>query len=271
MYLIRHQTVDGPRWAANRAFLDESFSLAELLSQPASTINEDLKMRLTREPAAGAMLAPLEAQHEVWASGVTYLRSREARVHESEVKDVYEKVYLAERPELFFKALGWRVMAEGQAIRIRRDSHWNVPEPELTLVINSRGEIVGYTIGNDVSSRDIEGDNPLYLPQAKIYNGSCAMGPGIMLCSVAEMRELTISMRIQRGSATVYQGETSMTQMKRALEELAACLFAELDFPHGAFLMTGAGIVPDDEFTLQSGDHVAITIADQTLENPVSS
>lgn len=216
------------------------------------------------------LLAPLDTQ-EVWASGVTYQRSKVARMEESEQGgDFYDLVYDAERPELFFKATPARVAGPGEPIRIRRDSAWNVPEPELALVLASSGAIVGYTIGNDVSSRSIEGENPLYLPQAKVYDGCCALGPVIALNdNRADAR--AIQMTIARDGTPVFSGETSTAQMRRTPQELAAYLFRELTFDAGAFLLTGTGIVPPDEFTLQSGDVVSITIAGiGTLENPVA-
>jgi 2-dehydro-3-deoxy-D-arabinonate dehydratase len=183
--------------------------------------------------------------------------------------DAYERVYAAERPELFFKAPGWRVVGPGGAVRVRRDSGWNVPEPELVLVLNSRMEIVGYTAGNDVSSRDIEGENPLYLPQAKVYDGACSLGPGIVLARPDEMRDLPIRLRVTRDGATVFEGGVSTSRMKRSLEELAGYLGRELSLPHGAFLMTGTGIVPPDEFTLRPGDGVEVSVGDLVLENDV--
>jgi 2-dehydro-3-deoxy-D-arabinonate dehydratase len=205
----------------------------------------------------------------VWAAGVTYLRSREARRVESQVADVYDRVYLAERPELFFKSLGWRVAGTGMPIRIRADSRWNVPEPELVLVINRHREIVGYCAGNDVSSRDIEGENPLYLPQAKVYSGSCALGPGVLLCEAGALNDLPIQLHVRRGSETACAGETTTASMKRTFSSLAAYLTSELDFPHGVFLMTGTGIVPGDTFTLQAGDVVRIQVGALSIENRV--
>jgi len=206
----------------------------------------------------------------VWASGVTYLRSREAREAESTVRDVYARVYDAQRPELFFKATGWRVAGHQAPIRIREDSHWNVPEPELTLVINAHREIVGYCAGNDVSSRDIEGENPLYLPQAKVYNGSCALGPGIVLADVEPLRDLSIGVTVSRAGRAIFQGETRTGQMKRTLDDLVAYLGRELEFPRGVFLMTGTGIVPSSDFSMQGGDVVRITVGSLTLENEVA-
>ncbi len=172
------QPNNGPRWAADAHWLAGTFDLRSLLAIPRADMANFIESRLTTQPAQGAWLAPIEDTQEVWASGVTYQRSREARQAESNMGSVYDRVYAAQRPELFFKATGWRVMGHQQPVRIRPDSAWNVPEPELTLVINQHSEIVGYTAGNDMSSRSIEGENPLYLPQAKVYNGSCCVGSG---------------------------------------------------------------------------------------------
>jgi len=269
MKLTQHQTPSGPRWAADAHWLAESFDLCALMELPHPEITAFLKEQITTEPAKGTLLAPIESDQEVWASGVTYQRSREARRAESDMGDVYDRVYAAQRPELFYKASGWRVMGPRQLLRIRTDSSWNVPEPELTLVINQSGEIIGYTAGNDMSSRSIEGENPLYLPQAKIYNASCALGPAIQLLEVDGMRALPIEIIISRAGQAVFQGSTSTAQMNRKLEELAAYLFRELSFPYGAFLMTGTGIVPPDQFTLAHGDWITITIGDLTLENEI--
>ncbi|MDB4914307.1 MAG: 2-hydroxyhepta-2,4-diene,7-dioate isomerase [Gemmatimonadetes bacterium] len=210
----------------------------------------------------GELRAPIESQ-EVWAAGVTYFRSRTARIEESHDAGsgtFYDRVYSAERPELFFKAAGWRVRASGGTIRIRRDATWNVPEPELALYINSVGKIIGYTIGNDVSSRDIEGENPLYLPQAKVYDGSCALGPCVLVTDDALPAETPIAISIVRAGAEVFQGETSISQMRRTPVELVEYLYREMSFPRGAVLLTGTGVVPPDGFTLQSGDRVDIRI-----------
>jgi 2-dehydro-3-deoxy-D-arabinonate dehydratase len=213
---------------------------------------------------------PIDVQ-EVWASGVTYLRSKVARMGESDDGgDFYDKVYTADRPELFFKSTASRVVGNLQSVRIRRDSGWNVPEPELTLVLSSSAKIVGYTIGNDMSSRSIEGENPLYLPQAKVYDGSCALGPSILLADSSEVPK-GISMTIERDGKEVFSGETSTDKIQRPLQQLADYLFAEMSFPDGAFLLTGTGIVPPDEFTLRSRDIIKITIDGiGTLENPVA-
>ena len=215
---------------------------------------------------------PIDTQ-EVWAAGVTYFRSRTARMEES--KDAgggtfYDRVYEADRPELFFKAAAWRVRGPRAGIRIRKDAKWNVPEPELALCVNARGEIIGYTIGNDVSSRDIEGENPLYLPQAKVYDGSCALGPGLYVTKNPLPPETTISIRITRGHDVVFQGETTLSQMRRKPEELVEYLYREMSFPSGCILLTGTGIIPPDEFTLHAADLVEITIEPiGTLSNVV--
>jgi 2-dehydro-3-deoxy-D-arabinonate dehydratase len=178
-------------------------------------------------------------------------------------------VYDAQRPELFPKAAGWRVVGHEAAIRIRADSQWDVPEPELVIVVNCHQEIVGYCAGNDVSSRDIEGENPLYLPQAKVYDGSCALGPGIQLATIAELQDLRVGIAIRRKGETVFQGETRVSRMKRGLDELVTYLFRELEYPHGVLLMTGTGVVPPDDLTMHPGDAVRIQVGSMTLENVV--
>lgn len=229
---------------------------------PAALVRSQLAQaeRLVSLPA---LQAPVKSQ-EVWAAGVTYLRSRVARVAES--KDAgggtfYDKVYEAERPELFFKATPHRVAAPGAAVHIRRDSKWNVPEPELTLAINAHGRIFGFTIGNDMSSRDIEGENPLYLPQAKVYDRSAALGPGVLLSDEALPPATEIELEISRDGKVAFTGGTSLSQIKRSFSQLAEFLYRDNAFPVGCFLMTGTGIVPPDSFTLQPGDEIAITIA----------
>ena len=250
-------------------------TLAALLQASATTATEALLQEaslsalptyaytdLDRPPAPDTphLLPPVDRQ-EVWAAGVTYAWSREARVREAQSKEVYVRVYEAERPELFFKAVGEKVVGPNDWIGLRGDSHWNVPEPELALVLNPRMQIIGYTVGNDVSSRDIEGDNPLYLPQAKIYRHACALGPTITLADRSvDGQKLTVRMTIHRDNAPVFQGETSTVKMHRSLTELVGYLARYSDFPHGAVLLTGTGIVPDDDFTLQDGDEVAIEI-----------
>jgi 2-dehydro-3-deoxy-D-arabinonate dehydratase len=219
------------------------------------------------------MLAPIGSQ-EVWAAGVTYLRSRDARMEESKESggaSFYDKVYEAERPELFFKSQPHRVAAHGEKVYIRRDSSWNVPEPELTLFINSQGQIQGYTIGNDMSSRSIEGENPLYLPQAKVYDRSAALGPGLYIPPSPIVPTTVIRMSIRRGAEVVYRGEVAISQIKRSLSELVYWLYRESDFPAGCFLMTGTCLVPGNDFTLQEGDNVEISIDGiGTLTNSVS-
>lgn len=216
-------------------------------------------------------LAPIDRQ-EVWAAGVTYKRSQVARMEESEHGAThYDRVYEADRPELFFKATPHRVSGPNQPVRVRRDSRWSVPEPEFTLALNPQGTIVGYTIGNDMSARDIEGENPLYLPQAKVYNQCCALGPCILLAGEPlDLERTTISLSILRNGGTAFSGETRLSQLHRRLEDLAGWLMRENDFPQGVFLLTGTGIVPPDDFTLQAGDLVEIAISGiGTLRNPV--
>lgn len=206
-------------------------------------------------------LPPIDKQ-EVWAAGVTYKRSQAARMEESEAaKDCYDRVYDAERPEIFFKATARRCSGHGGVLRIRRDATWNVPEPELALVISPSAKIVGYTIGNDMSSRDIEGDNPLYLPQAKVYNNCCGLGPWITLADdMPPLSQVGIKLSVRRDGREVFAGETDVTQMKRDPADLVQWLFRDNDMPDGAFLLTGTGIVPDTDFTLAPGDQVHIAI-----------
>ena len=216
------------------------------------------------------LLAPTDVQ-EVWACGVTYRRSRDARMEESTQQDVYDRVYDAERPELFMKATASRVSGPGQTIGIRGDSAWDVPEPELVLVINRHGEVIGYTVGNDVSSRSIEGENPLYLPQAKVYSACAGLGPWITLASeLPDPTALTIQLVIERDGVLLFDGETSTGEIHRPLDQLVEYLHRYNAYPDGVFLMTGTGIIPPAEFTLEDGDRVSITI-DRigTLSNPV--
>ncbi len=234
-------------------------------------------LALAGQAFAGGQPATLPAQpgapigtQEGWAAGVTYLRSRTARMEES--KDAgggtfYDKVYHAERPELFFKGTPHRVAAPGTPVRIRRDSKWNVPEPELTLAINRHGRIFGYTVGNDMSSRDIEGENPLYLPQAKVYDRSTALGPAILVTAEPLPPTTTIALEIRRAGAAVFSGATQISQIKRKFTELAEFLFRDNTFPQGAFLMTGTGIVPPETFSLQKDDVVRIEVGELVLEN----
>jgi 2-dehydro-3-deoxy-D-arabinonate dehydratase len=216
----------------------------------------------SRETLLNELQAPIQNQ-EVWASGVTYLRSKVGRQEESKNAgggDFYARVYEAERPELFFKATPSRVIGPGGKVRIRKDSTWDVPEPELTLVITSSGKIVGYTIGNDMSSRSIEGENPLYLPQAKTYDGCAALGPCIYVTKEPLPSTTIIQLVISRDNKNVFEGSISIDQIKRTFTELTGFLYRESTFPNGSFLMTGTGIVPGNEFTLRSGDQISITI-----------
>ena len=224
-------------------------------------------------PADTDLLPPIE-QQEVWAAGVTYFRSRTARMEESKASagsGFYDLVYNAERPELFFKAAAWRVVGPGGHVRIRSDARWNVPEPELALLISPKGRILGYTIGNDMSSRDIEGENPLYLPQAKVYDGSCALGPCILIRREPLAPTSGIHLEIRRRGAVAFKASTTLAEMKRDLQTLVDYLYKETSFPNGAVLLTGTGVVPPDDFTLQSGDDIAISLDEVgTLRNTVA-
>lgn len=231
-------------------------------------VNAEDVLRLTAAfgpsaaPARSELLPPIGNQ-EVWAAGVTYFRSRDARMEESKDSgggDFYAKVYDAERPELFFKAPPYRVVGPDAPVRIRRDAKWNVPEPELTLVINNRGSIVGYTVGNDMSSRDIEGENPLYLPQAKVYDGSCAIGPCVYLSDQPLAQDTEIKISIYRDHNAIFHDKTQISRIKRSLSELAGYLYRETSFPYGCLLMTGTGIVPPTDLTLHHGDEIEISI-----------
>jgi len=268
MYLTRHSTAGGSRWAVDGAFLPAALRLSTLLALPHPAMLAALAAMAQGDKAHGDLLAPIDGRQEVWAAGVTYLRSRQARQAESKVGDVYQRVYDAERPEVFFKASGWRVQGHGMPIHMRADSRWNVPEPEMVIVANAAGEIVGYCAGNDMSSRDIEGENPLYLPQAKVYDRSCALGPGIVLAGADELRDLPIGLTIARNGALVFTGSARTSQMKRTLEELVAYLRKEMPFPHGVLLMTGTCIVPPDTFSLAPRDVVTVTVGALTLQNP---
>jgi 2-dehydro-3-deoxy-D-arabinonate dehydratase len=260
-----YRTTSGPVVGQGDAFFHVPDAWDQLLSR------EGLLHELSQRIAAGKLtktdeprhLLPPIASQEVWAAGVTYWRSRQARMEESKSAgggDFYDKVYSAPRPELFFKASSHRVVGHGAKVRIRKDSRWNVPEPELTLLISPAGKIIGYTIGNDMSSRDIEGENPLYLPQAKVYDGSCALGPHVLLTDQPLPIETKIHIDIRRGASTVFSGATAVSQIKRELPSLVEYLYRESTFPAGCFLMTGTGVVPPDSFTLASGDQIAITI-----------
>ena len=231
-------------------------------ADPAVRAQAVLAAKSTGEPVADVTLLPPCDAQEVWAAGVTYKRSREARERESAgAARFYDLVYNADRPELFFKSPAWRVVGPGGAVRIRKDARWSVPEPELALVVSPKLEIVGYTIGNDMSSRDIEGENPLYLPQAKFYDGACALGPVITLAADLPPAEQTkIRVTIERAASTVFDGSTTVAAMKRTLPDLVSWLGRETSFPNGVILLTGTGVVPPDEFTLAVGDVVSIEI-----------
>ena len=241
-------------------------------TEPAAVVRSLLDAKAPRRPLASVtLLAPIDRQ-EVWAAGVTYRRSQVARMAESQgAASFYDLVYAADRPELFFKATPHRVSGPGQSVRIRQDASWNVPEPELALVLNSRLELVGFTVGNDMSSRDIEGENPLYLPQAKVYDQCCGLGPWITLAEAMPKPEaIAIELKVERGGQPVFEGATSVGQMARTFDDLVGWLGRDNSFPHGVILLTGTGIVPGDDFTLVSGDIVKITISGiGTLVNSV--
>ncbi len=248
-------------------------SLSQLLSHPELVaLAEQLEADGPGIPLDEVNWLPPIDDQEVWAAGVTYKRSQKARMEESEAAaSCYDRVYTAARPEIFFKATPGRCSGHLGMLRIREDAHWNVPEPELALVIASSGKIVGYTIGNDMSSRDIEGDNPLYLPQAKLYNQCCGLGPWISLTSqMPERQSIQIALAIHRDDAIVFQGHTSVAQMARQFEDLVGWLLRDNDMHQGAFLLTGTGVVPESDFTLQRGDIVDITISGiGTLTNTI--
>jgi 2-dehydro-3-deoxy-D-arabinonate dehydratase len=255
--------------------LDKLFNLDDLHGYLKSIVEKSDGVDLVVSEidlSTAQILAPIENQ-EVWAAGVTYYRSRSARMEEAKSAgggDFYDRVYSAERPELFFKATASRVAGPGSHVRIRSDAKWNVPEPELTLLINNRGQIIGYTVGNDMSSRDIEGENPLYLPQAKVYDRSCALGPCVLIIPEPLPATTPIRLEIVRDAAPAFSADITLAEMKRAPATLVEYLFRDNSFPYGAFLMTGTGIVPPDSFTLKSGDLIRITIDPiGTLENEV--
>jgi 2-dehydro-3-deoxy-D-arabinonate dehydratase len=279
MRLIRFRAGDG---APRAGVLDGGVvtelaaagSLADLLALPLAAIRDICAdPRGATVPAGDAvLLAPVDGGTEVWAAGVTYERSRAARMTESEhAADVYDRVYAAERPELFFKSASWRVSGPGAPVSVRSDSSIDVPEPELAVVLNSAGAVAGYTICNDMSSRSIEGENPLYLPQAKIYLGGCALGPSIRPAwEVDDPYELTIEMTISRDGSVAWEGSSSTAALHRRIDELAAYLFREDEFPAGVVLSTGTSLVPDLPFTLQAGDEIRIQIPGiGELSNPV--
>ncbi|WP_285689904.1 fumarylacetoacetate hydrolase family protein [Actinoplanes sp. NBRC 103695] len=269
-YQVRGQTFVGVRTDDGAIHRSDATSLASLLAGD---------FRSSVEQAAGGpvetgevrLLPPVDGRTEVWAAGVTYERSSEARQEESEVADVYARVYGADRPELFFKSVAWRVAGDGDPIGIRTDSAVDVPEPELAVVVAADGTIVGYTVCDDVSSRSIEGENPLYLPQAKVYAGACALGPGIRPAwEVSDAYDLSIAAVVTRGGEAVWSAEASTKMLHRRLDDLVEYLFRQYDLPEGAILSTGTGIVPELDFTLTAGDTVAITVGEVgTLTNPV--
>ncbi|GAB3611755.1 fumarylacetoacetate hydrolase family protein [Humibacter ginsengisoli] len=270
--LARVRSSDEVLWTVRSgdAYAPLGMTLSELLRLS----REDARAAVERASAGtgirvDAVLAPVDPAQEVWAAGVTYLRSRDGRIEEATDGDPYDRVYVAERPELFFKATGARVVPDGDPVGVRADSTWDVPEPELGLVLDAHGEIFGYVPGNDASSRSIEGENLLYLPQAKVYTASCALGAEIVPAWIAEA-PFDIAMTISREGEPVFEGTTSTDAMARTLPDLADWLFRGLGFPDGAILLTGTGIVPGADFTLTPGDEVAISIAGVgTLTNPV--
>ena len=269
MHLVRYDSGNGPQVGVRR---DDSItpvsgvgSMADLLAMPLE------ELRATVESASAApvpvssvrLLAPLDGRAELWCAGVTYARSRSARMEESAEQSVYDKVYSAQRPELFLKAPAWRLVTDGEPVGIRADSGHDVPEPELAVVINAHGEIIGYTVCNDMSSRSIEGENPLYLPQAKVYAGAAALAAGIRpVWEVPDATGLAITLVVRRGEHEVVAAETSSSQLVRPIQQLVDHLFAANDFPDGAALATGTGIVPDMGFSLQPGDMVEIEVAE---------
>jgi 2-dehydro-3-deoxy-D-arabinonate dehydratase len=265
--LLKGQTADGgSRWFYQGPHglrgLDEHSNLAGLLALTADELESELDGLTATVEAPVELLAPLDDDTEVWAAGVTYQVSRKARMEESHEADIYDRVYDAVRPELFFKATGWRVSGPGGPIGIRHDSTLDVPEPEVALVLNAEGVIVGYTVCNDMSSRSIEGENPLYLPQAKVYRHSCAVGPWIRLATaIRNPKDLSICASISRSGEVVWNGETSTAQLKRSFEELAEYLFRAETYPRGVILSTGTSAVPGMDFTLAEKDTVSIQVA----------
>jgi 2-dehydro-3-deoxy-D-arabinonate dehydratase len=258
------------RWPTLSAFLGWSCGRGDLAAELISALTGAAPVAQLGQAGAPALLKPTDDQ-EVWAAGVTYERSRIAREEESAGSGIYDRVYSAARPEIFFKATPSRTVGPGEGVAIRVDSGWNVPEPELALVVNQQLELVGFTVGNDMSSRDIEGENPLYLPQAKLYARCCALGPLIALRdSIADPTELPIKLEILRDGATAFAGETSTRRIVRSYADLIDYLGRDNLFPDGVVLLTGTGVVPPDDFTLLAGDEVAISIEGiGTLRNPV--
>ena len=268
--LVRLQTGRTEHWAVRTVDGDTPIEagLDDLLRMPLAEARRIVEAANPPATHVGELLAPVQNQ-EVWAAGVTYERSRDGRMEESTEASIYDRVYTAERPEVFFKATGPRVVGDGDAIGVRADSPWNAPEPELGLVINADGELFGYVIGNDASSRTIEGENPLYLPQAKVYERACSLGPGIVPAWLVEP-PFEIRLQVLRGDAIAYEGTTSTDRITRTFEDLIDWLTAALDFPVGAVLLTGTGIVPDESFSLTAGDVVSIEVPGLgLLTNPV--
>ncbi|GGR71781.1 2-dehydro-3-deoxy-D-arabinonate dehydratase [Nocardioides luteus] len=269
MHLVRYDRGDGPRVGVRQ---DDSItplagvaSMAELLALPLDELRATVESATAAPAPAGSvhLLAPLDGRAELWCAGVTYACSRSARMEESEERSVYDKVYSAQRPELFLKAPAWRLVTDGDPVGIRADSGHDVPEPELAVVANAHGEIVGYTVCNDMSSRSIEGENPLYLSQAKVYAGGAALATGIRPAwEVPDATDLAIRLAVRRDGRDVIAAETSTEQLVRPIQQLVDYLFVGNDFPDGAALATGTGIVPDFDFSLRAGDTVEIEIAE---------
>jgi len=267
MHLVRYVADDGTAPCVGVRDDDRGLcalpyaSMATALRLPLSGLRAACSAANTPVPGEVRLLPPIDGRTEVWAAGVTYSRSREARTQESDIADVYARVYEAERPELFLKSVAWRVVTDGDPIGIRADSGLDVPEPELALVANAAGEVVGYTVCNDVGSRSIEGENPLYLPQAKVYAGACAPAPGIRpVWELPDATDLAISCRVLRDGAVAWSGRTSTADMRRRPDELLSWLYRQDYYPDGAVLSTGTGLVPDLDITLHEGDRVDIEI-----------
>lgn len=270
--LLRVSVGDGdPQWAVRRdgRLYRLRLDLDALLRLEAGQIREICETAHESIEAPWELRCPVGGQ-EIWAAGVTYERSRVGRREESGHGGLYDLVYEAERPELFFKCAGWRAVGHTEAVGIRRDSAWNVPEPEVALVVSARGEIVGLTAANDMSSRSIEGENPLYLPQAKVYERSCAIGPWIVPVWELSGAALTVGLRVERAGTTVFHDTTSTKNLRRGFDDLVRWLTSSLDFPAGSVLLTGTGIVPDMSFSLQEGDVVHVDVEGVgRLTNPV--
>jgi 2-dehydro-3-deoxy-D-arabinonate dehydratase len=265
-----YKSNDGLLIERNGEFFSINHSLTDLLSMGMQEARSIIEAASTSVKAPAHLVAPIDSHQEVWACGVTYLRSKVGRMEESEIPDLYSRVYDADRPEIFYKSVGWRVIPNGEPVGIRRDSGWDVPEAEVVLVVNSHQEIFGYTIGNDMSSRSIEGENTLYLPQAKSYDKACTIGSFIIPSWEVSEAVFPLSLAVERKGVEVFTGSSSSSQLKRGFEELVDWLFRTLPMPHGAMLFTGTGIVPDADFTLHEGDVVKINggvLGD--LNNPV--